>query len=136
LSVAENKELVVRFYQALERGEYDVAGAMCDQDFVFYSQVDTPRLGVDGFLAAEKKHLEAFRGFRMTIDTVGEADRVAAYVVFEGTQSGAIYGIAPQGKRLRMSMCNLFTIRDGKVVETRAHYDRLDHIEQLQPDTE
>lgn len=67
----------------------------------------------------------------MAIETTAEEDRVVAYIVFEGNQSKEIFGIPPKGAPLRMSMCNLFRIREGKIVEKRAHFDRLDHIEQL-----
>ncbi|MCG7632933.1 ester cyclase [Gordonia McavH-238-E] len=131
MSPEANKQLVSEFYQALVDGDYDKAGDMCHPDFVFYNQIDTPRTGAAGFIEAEKKHLDIFPGFSMTVDTVAEGDRVAAYVVFEGDQQSEYYGVSPQGGHLRMSMCNLFTVRNGKFVEKRAHYDRLDHIEQL-----
>lgn len=131
MTLEENKNVVARLYEALERNDYETVESLCHKDFTFYSQVDTPRPGVEGFIAAEKKHLDAFEGFRMTTETVAEGDRVAAFVIFEGRQSKEIFGIPPEGAKLRMSMCNLFKIRDGKIVEKRAHYDRLDHIEQL-----
>jgi steroid delta-isomerase-like uncharacterized protein len=131
MSIEQNKELVQRFYQALEEENYDAAAQMCHEDFVFYNQIDTPRPGAAGFIAAEKKHLDAFKGFRMQVKTVAEGDQVGAYVEFEGDQSGEFYGVPARGAHLRMSMFNLFTIADGKMIEKRAHYDRLDHIEQL-----
>jgi steroid delta-isomerase-like uncharacterized protein len=131
MSVNDNKQLVVDFYEALVREDYEAAAAMCHEDFVFYNQIDTPRPGAEGFIEAEKKHLDAFKGFSMQVDTVGEGDRVGAYVIFEGDHCKEFYGVPPAGAHLRMSMFNLFTIADGKVIEKRAHYDRYDHIEQL-----
>ena len=131
MTLKENKKLVLDFYDALKREDYDAAARMCHKDFVFYNQVDTPRQGIDGFMAAEKKNLDAFEGYRMAIETTAEEDRVVAYVVFEGNQSKEIYGISPAGASLRMSMCNLFRVTEGKIFEKRAHFDRLDHIEQL-----
>lgn len=127
----DNKNVVLNFYDALKREDYEAAARLCHEDFVFYNQVDTPHSGIEGFMAAEKKNLDAFEGYRMTIETTAEEDRVVAYVVFEGNQSKEIYGISPEGAQLRMSMCNLFRIREGKIAEKRAHFDRLDHIEQL-----
>ncbi|WP_341976040.1 ester cyclase [Microbacterium sp. LWO13-1.2] len=130
----QNKQMVVDFYAALERGDFDTAAAMCHEDFVFYSQVDSPRPGVRGFIEAEKKHLDCFEGFTMKVDTIAEGERVAAYVDFEGPQTQEFYGIAPSGRRLHMTMLNLFTVRDGKFIEKRAHYDRYDHMMQLSAD--
>ncbi|MFP3459947.1 ester cyclase [Arthrobacter globiformis] len=131
MTLEENKNLVLDFYDALKREDYDAAAQMCHEDFVFYNQVDTPHQGIEGFVAAEKKNLDAFEGYRMAIETTAEEDRVVAYIVFEGNQSMEIYGIPPAGASLRMSMCNFFRINEGKIIEKRAHFDRLDHIEQL-----
>lgn len=130
-----NKQLVRDFYAALVRADFDAAAAMCDPDFIFYGQVDTPRHGAAGFMEAERGHVEAFSDLTMEIETmVAEGDRVAAFVVVEGDQVREVYGIPPTGRHLRMSMLNLFSIVNGLIVEKRAHYDRLDHIEQLTAD--
>lgn len=127
-----NKQLVKDFYAALVRADFDAASSMCHDDFVFYGQLDTPRAGAAGFMEAERGHLEAFAGMTMEVtDLVAEDDKVAALVIVEGDHVGEYYGVAPTGRHLRMSMCNLFTVVDGLIVEKRAHYDRLDHIEQL-----
>jgi steroid delta-isomerase-like uncharacterized protein len=131
MSLAENKQMIVDFYSALDRGDYDTAANMCHKDFVFYNQMDTPRPGVEGFIEAEKKHLDAFTGHKMKTDTVAEGDRVVAYVEFEGPHTGTFYGVKATGRTLRMSMCNMFTFKDGKIIEKRAHYDRYDHLQQL-----
>jgi predicted ester cyclase len=131
MTLEENKNLVLDFYAALKREDYEAAAGICDDDFIFYNQVDTPHHGIDGFMAAEKKNLDAFEGYSMAIETTAEEDRVVAYIVFEGNQSKEIFGIPPAGAHLRMSMCNLFRIKNGKIVEKRAHFDRLDHIDQL-----
>ncbi|UZX02893.1 ester cyclase [Arthrobacter sp. CDRTa11] len=131
MGLEENKKLVSSFYGALKRKDLAAATGMCHEDFVFYNQIDTPRNGIEGFLASEQKNLDAFEGYSMEIETIAEGDNVVAYIVFEGNQSREIFGITPKGAHLRMSMCNLFRIKNGKFIEKRAHFDRLDHMEQL-----
>ena len=87
MSLEENKKLVVNFYDALKRKDLDAAASLCDESFVFYNQVDTPRNGIQGFLASEQKNLDAFEGYSMDIETIAEGDNVVAYIVFEGDQS-------------------------------------------------
>ncbi|MFF8036335.1 ester cyclase, partial [Streptomyces sp. NPDC016626] len=85
-----------RFYQALQQCDYDTLTGMFHPDFVFYPQIDSPRPGAAGFIDAEKKHVDAFSGIRLTVlDTVAEADKVGAYVAVEGDQGGDYYGIPP-----------------------------------------
>lgn len=75
----------------------------------------------------------AFQGFRLTVERiVSEGGQVGAYVVVEGTHTGEFRGMPPTGTRIRFSMFNLFTVKDGKIIEKRAHYNTLDVIEQLE----
>ncbi|MGC9499313.1 ester cyclase [Streptomyces sp. WG7] len=132
MSTGTNAGLVHRFYQALQQGDYDTLTGMFHPDFVFYPQIDNPRPGAAGFVDAEKKHVDAFPGIRLTVlDTVAEADKVGAYVVVEGDQGGDYYGIPPRGAHVRFSMFNLFTFKDGKIIEKRAHYNLADIMDQL-----
>ncbi|GHH55735.1 ester cyclase [Streptomyces candidus] len=136
MSTDTNADLVHRFYQALQQGDYATLTGMFHPDFVFYPQIDSPRPGAAGFIDAEKKHLDAFPGNRLTVlHTVAEADKVGAYVVVEGDQGGDYYGIPPRGAHVRFSMFNLFTFKDGKIIEKRAHYNLTDIMNQLTADT-
>lgn len=68
------------------------------------------------------------------IDTVAEGDRVGACAVVEGAQGGDFRGIPPCGAHARFSMFNLSTIKDGKIIEKRAHCNRADIMDQLTAD--
>ncbi len=133
MSVEANKELVKRFYEAIERLEFDALNSMVHKDFVFYPQVDTPFPGVAGLVQSEKKSFEAFESFRFpVVAMVAEGDKVAAYMYFEGKNHNAeIIGIRPTGRDVRISLLHLLTIKDGKVLEKRAHFDMADIRRQL-----
>jgi steroid delta-isomerase-like uncharacterized protein len=132
MSTGTDADLVHRFYQARQQGDYDTLTGMFHPDFVFHPRIDSPRPGAAGFIDAEKKHLDAFPGNRLTVlDTVAEADTVGACVVVEGDQSGDCYGVPPRGAHVRFSMLNLFTFKDGKIIEKRAHYNLADIMDQL-----
>lgn len=49
----------------------------------------------------------------------------------EGDQGGDHYGIPLRGAHVRFSMFNLFTFKDGKIIEKRAHYNLADIMDQL-----
>ncbi|WP_309050494.1 ester cyclase [Streptomyces sp.] len=136
MSTGAHAGLVHRFYEALQQGDYDTLTDMFHPDFVFHPQIDSPRPGAAGFVDAEKKQFDAFSDIRLTVlDTVAEADKVGAYVVVEGDQGGDYYGIPPRGARVRFSMFNLFTFKDGKIIEKRAHYNLADIMDQLTADS-
>ncbi|MBB3139679.1 ester cyclase [Halomonas organivorans] len=133
MSTEVNKQVVCRFYEALQNEDYAAAAALCHPDFVFYLQMDTPIHGADGFIASEKKNFDAFPGFSFRIEQlIAEGDRVAAYLVFDGVHTGGpVDGIAPAGRHLRFSLLMLLTIAEGKIIEKRAHFDRSDIRRQL-----
>ena len=125
MSTETNKAVVSAFYAALERGDFEALGQYCHEDFVFYSQVDTPKPGVDGFIASEKAFFDECVDWKMPIhQMVAEDDKVAAYLVFEGTY-------APTQKWLRCSLLMLLTLKDGKIIEKRAHFDPLEIGQQM-----
>ena len=98
-----------------------------------YPQVDTPCRGVAGLVESEKKSFEAFESFQFPVVTlIAEGDKVAAYMYFEGKNHCAeSLGIPPTGRDIRISLLHMLTIKDGKIVEKRAHFDMGDVKRQL-----
>ena len=133
MSIEANKALVQRFYQTIERLEFDALGSMVHEDFIFYPQVDTPFPGVAGLVESEKQSFEAFESFRFPVVTlIAEGDKVAAYMYFEGRNHCAeSLGIPPTGRDIRISLLHMLTIKDGKILEKRAHFDMGDVRRQL-----
>jgi len=133
MSLEENKQLVQRFYAAIERGDFDALNDMVDPGFVFYNQVDVARPGVQGLVDSEKKNFDAFESFRFPVETmVAEGDKVAAYMLFEGRNYRSdVFGVPASGKSLRISLMMLLTIKDGRILEKRAHFDVGDIRRQL-----
>lgn len=133
MSLEANKQLVRRFYAAIEKGDFDALHDMVHDDFVFYSQIDTPKPGVQGLMESEKPSFDAFDSFIFPIDTlVAEGDKVVAYMRFEGTgYRTASFGVPPRGQNVRISLMMLLTFKDGKIVEKRAHFDTGDVLRQL-----
>lgn len=133
MSISDNKKLVQSFYDAINREEFERLHDLCHQDFVFYSQVDTPKPGVAGFVNSEKSAFDAFESFRFPVEQmIAEGDKVAVYLTFEAkNQKLATMGATPHGKNVRISVFCLLTIKDGKIIEKRAHFDVADIRAQL-----
>ena len=133
MSLEANKQLVRRFYAAIEKGDFDALHDMVHEDFVFYSQIDTPKPGVQGLMESEKPSFDAFESFIFPIDMlVAEGDKVAAYMRFEGKgYRTASFGVEPRGQNVRISLMMLLTFKDGKIIEKRAHFDTGDVMRQL-----
>jgi len=133
MSIEKNKELVNKFYEAIEREAWGEIAEICHPEMVFYSQIDTPIYGAKGFIASEKRNFDAVPGYTIrTHDLIAEDDKVGAYVVIEGVQTKEMLGFPPRGAKIRLSLFNLLRIADGKIIEKRAHFDVNDIIRQIQ----
>ncbi|MBO2615663.1 MULTISPECIES: ester cyclase [Shewanella] len=132
MCIENNIALVKSFYKSIEANDYDAAKSMCHRDFTFYSQVDTP-LDVDGFIVQEKGNMDGFPRFQFRIHEIfAQEDKVACYMTFEGIHSAMMNDLAPTNKSVRISVMMLLTIKDGKIKEKRAHFDKADMLKQLQ----
>jgi len=68
----------------------------------------------------------------VTIEAMFAADdMVAASFVYEGTHRGPYFGVAPTGRHLRFSACDIFKVRDGLIVERRGMGDIAGVLAQL-----
>lgn len=132
MTAEQNIALVKSFYRHIEDNDYDAVAALCHDDFLFYSQVDTP-LDVHGFMAQEKGNMDGFPGFTFRVHEVfAHDDKVACYMIFEGVHTAPMHDLAPTNKPVRFSLMMLMTIKDGKIIEKRAHFDHSDVTRQLQ----
>lgn len=133
MSVETNITLVRRFYELLQQQDYDAIEELCHKDFAFYAEVNTPYYGVEGFKRAEKKTFDAFPDFKFPVKYIfADGDKVAAYMIFEGTHTGEdLFGIPATGKTVKLSIMMLLRIADGKIIEKRAHYSKYDFLKQI-----
>ncbi|WP_395372493.1 ester cyclase [Komagataeibacter diospyri] len=75
----------------------------------------TPKDASVAFFAARLKGLP---DLKVTIEaSVVSRDMAAASFVYEGTQTGVYFGVAPTGRRLRFTSCDIFRVADGMIVE-------------------
>lgn len=124
MSVDVNKKLVRDFYDAIERRDYEAVAEFCHDEFNFYVHVDRPMPGAAGLVGSEKKNFDMFDHFTFKIhELLAEGDRVAAYMIFEGVQVRSIEGTSVKGGLVRFSLMMLLKVKDGKIVEKRAHFD-------------
>jgi steroid delta-isomerase-like uncharacterized protein len=75
----------------------------------------SPKTATVAFFAARLKGLP---DLTVTIEAMVEQDdRVAASFLYEGTHQGVFFGVAPTGKRLRFTSCDIFRVSSGRIAE-------------------
>ena len=90
--------------------------------------------GVDGLLQSHQASLGAFPDKRQTMEDIfSEGDKVISRVRMTGTNKGGMpwFGIPANDRKLNVEWITVYTVKDGKVVETKAQMDIAGMMQQL-----
>ena len=75
----------------------------------------SPKQATVGFFAAR---LAGIPDLKVAVETtVASNDMVAASFVYTGTHGGTYFGIAPTGRPLRFTSCDIFRVKNGQCAE-------------------
>jgi steroid delta-isomerase-like uncharacterized protein len=123
-SKAAGASIAERFAEALSAHDLDAFAALFADDYVNHQMSAAapppapgvkPKTATVNFFSARLKGLP---DLKVSIQaSLADADKAAASFLYEGTQQGPLYGVAPTGKRLSFTSCDIFRIADGKIAE-------------------
>ena len=107
--------VATRFYELYSTGDIDAVLDLVGHDHVNHGfgggGRDTLRQSLVGFRAA-------FPDVTFTVeDTITEADKVVVKTTFRATHRGPFAGIPASGNPIEVGGCDVFRVRDGKIVE-------------------
>jgi steroid delta-isomerase-like uncharacterized protein len=116
--------LITAFAKTLTAHDINAFAALFADDYVNH-QVSaaapkpaagvTAKQGTVGYFAAR---LKGMPDLSVAIEAaLASSDMAAASFVYTGTHKGVYFGVAPTGKSLRFTSCDIFRIRDGKIAE-------------------
>jgi len=132
MSAEENKEIVRRFYEQMDKGNRAIIGQLFATNFVFHVPGSPDIHGPEGFKEFATPFLTAFPDLKHVIeDMIAEGDKVAVRFTFPGTHKGEFMGIAPTGKKVVYTAIGISRIANGKYVESWAEHDALGLLQQL-----
>jgi steroid delta-isomerase-like uncharacterized protein len=130
MAVEENKELLRRFFEELNKGNLAVWDELCTPGYIYH--------GTAGDMTREqsKNHaaslLAAFPDLNGAIDDmIAEGDKVVARYTVRGTHQGTYGGIPPTGKQVMLKGMEIDKLADGKFIETWAVSDTFGLMQQL-----
>jgi predicted ester cyclase len=134
MSLDRNKELVRRHFEDFwTKGDLDVADEIYASDTVgHYASNPVQR----GYPECEKDlvrmDLAAFPdGVAIIQDQIAEGDKVLTRWLFEGTNTGPLFGRPPTGRSVAVAGLHLHRIATGRIVEVWAHPDTMSFMGQL-----
>ena len=133
MSLGENKAIVRRFIEALNKQDLSSLDDLVATDYVDHTNQFR---GLERVKQAITILYKGFPDFHVNIeDIVAEGDTVWVREKETGTHKGEYRGIAPTGKKMTFFCVDIFHIVDGKVAEGwhvynfRDFYNQLDVIE-------
>jgi len=134
-NLAENRDLVRRYVQALDSHDLEAAGRLVADDLVNHAAIPEAQ-GSAGMRTILQKLIDAMPDMRWTVeDVVAEGDRVVCRVSVRGTQTGPLhfsrYPLPPTGRSFTSEHIHMMRIANGKVAEHWAGRDDMGMLRQL-----
>ncbi len=134
MSAKRNVALIRHLYEEIDKGNEAVLEKVYASGFIKHdaaSESPSPP-GLSALKEGFARFAAAFPESEHIIeDIVAEGDKVVVRVTGRGVHRGEYLGVAPTGKRVRMSGIAIYRIAGGKIVEEWSVSDRLTFHRQL-----
>jgi steroid delta-isomerase-like uncharacterized protein len=134
MSADANRAVVRRFIaEVFNRGNLSVVDEVVAPGYVHYDPATGEMgSGTEGLERMLRVYREAFPDFEIRLDEqIATDDRVVERWTGHGTHQGAIMGIPPTGRDIRVSGISIHTLRDGRITETYTVFDTAGMLRQL-----
>jgi predicted ester cyclase len=138
MSTEDNKSFIRQRFEAAWNSNNSAAlDELYSPDNIHHSGSTTGRLGPNEMRGMIKAWRDAIPDYRCSIENVvAEGDTVAVLLQFSGTHTSAPLTVSsrtaqPKNRRFSESEMIMFKLKNGKVVESWATWDRLNFLEQL-----
>jgi steroid delta-isomerase-like uncharacterized protein len=131
------KKLVERHYANVSEGRIERDREVMSDDIVHVSAAAGTVSGIKDFLAFVSGFKRAFPDLRFDIRaSIEGADTVITEGVFIGTNTGPMAGsngsmMPATGRKVELPFCDVWKVRNGRIVENHIYYDQLAFLGQL-----
>ncbi len=133
----DSHELAKKFYEDFNQHDLDALERLCAGDCSYTDMVSGETFeGQAGFRKAAERWISAFPDAKCEIvNQVVSDDFIVTELLGTGTQNGPLAGpggtLPATGKHGELACCEIFRLRDGKIVSGRFYYDALTLLTQL-----
>lgn len=118
------QSLAERFASTLSAHDIDGFAALFSDGYINHqvsAASPAPRANItpkQGSVAFFKARLTGLPDLKVVIEVmVADKDHVAASFVYTGTHNGTYFGVAPTGRAIRFTSCDIFRVQDGLIAE-------------------
>jgi steroid delta-isomerase-like uncharacterized protein len=133
VSVEQNKALVRRFYEEIDKGNLDAMDELIAEGYIDHNPPPFPNLaqGREGVKQAFEVFWKATPGYHRIDDQIGEGDKVVTRLTAIGTHEDDLPGIPRTGSKLEMTATVMHRIENGQLAEKWSDKDVLGFLQQL-----
>jgi steroid delta-isomerase-like uncharacterized protein len=134
--MGELTQLIKQHYRNVSQGHIECDRDLMSDDIIHISATAGTVTGIEAFLAFVTAFKQAFPDLHWEIrEFIEGSDTVVAEGVFVGTNSGTMVGprgpISATGRRVELPFCDIWKVRNGRIVENRIYYDQVTFLGQL-----
>jgi predicted ester cyclase len=106
---------------------------LSDPNVITYGLADGEKaVGIQEFLPFFDRFIATFPDIHIAVeDVIAEGDKTAIRISASGTHTGNAMGIAPTGKRVKLSGIIMVRWKDGKIAEGWNEFDAWGMMQQL-----
>lgn len=127
-----NKAVIRRFYEELDKGNFDVYSELCTADYVSHFPGSPEPQDREARRQISQMFYEAIPDGQHTLeDIIAEGDRVVARGTARGTFLKAFRGRPPTGKPIMFTGMRFYRMVGGKIAEEWANLDQLGLFQQM-----
>jgi steroid delta-isomerase-like uncharacterized protein len=133
MSADENKALVRRFYEEIDKGNLEAMDELVAEDYIDHSPPPFPGLGEgrESLKRAFEIFWRATPGRHVIEDQIAEGDKVVTRLTAYGRHEDDLPGIPKTGADLKMTATVIHRIENGRLAEKWSDKDVLGFLQQL-----
>lgn len=127
----QNKAIVRRLYEEIDKGNLDVVDELWAADHVFHN-AGSPPMDATSHKQLLQMYQDAFGDWRQEItNMISEDDQVVTFFTFHGTHRGELMGIPPTGETVEVVAVAIDRLKDGRIAQEWTVFDGLGMLQQL-----
>jgi predicted ester cyclase len=133
MSTEENKALVRRFYEEIDKGNIEILDELVAENYADHNPPPLPGLapGREGLKQAFKIFWDATPGYHHIEDQIAEGDKVVTRLTSYGKHEGDLPGAPRTGNDMKVTSITIHRIADGRLVEKWSEKDVFSLFQQI-----
>ena len=137
MTEADSGAVVRKFFDAMNAHDLDRVAALAGEEVEFVDVASGEEIrGRERWREYCERYLKGFPDLRLELtNLVAAGDSAFAEAVAVGTHDGALQtpagAIPPTGRKIEVRFCVVARARDGKIADSREHYDSMTLMTQL-----